>query len=94
MSFLGDTCSPSPAMLRSSTRAAATTVGGRSPLHDLDFAVSSMEETMNDLVERAIAAHGGLARWQMLKRLTVTAVNGGGLFALKGMPTARRAGLR
>ena len=41
---------------------------------------------MNDLLERAIAAHGGLERWQALKCLTVTAVSGGGLFALKGMP--------
>lgn len=41
---------------------------------------------MNDLLEQAIAAHGGLGRWQTLQRLTVTAVSSGGLFALKGMP--------
>ena len=41
---------------------------------------------MNDLLESAIAAHGGLERWQASKCLTVTAVSGGGLFALKGMP--------
>jgi hypothetical protein len=41
---------------------------------------------MNDLLEKAIAAHGGRERWQSLKRLTVTAISGGGLFALKGMP--------
>lgn len=45
-----------------------------------------MEVTVNDLLERAIAAHGGLERWKTLKRLTVTAVSGGGLFELKGMP--------
>ena len=47
---------------------------------------------MNDLLERAIVAHGGLERWQALKSLTVTAVSGGGLFALKGThqdPTPR-----
>lgn len=41
---------------------------------------------MNDLLEKAIAAHGGLERWRSLQRLTVTAVSSGGLFALKGMP--------
>ena len=41
---------------------------------------------MNDLLEKAIAAHGGLEQWKRLKRLTVTAVSGGGLFELKGMP--------
>ena len=41
---------------------------------------------MNDLLASAIAAHGGLERWKTLERLTVTAVSGGGLFALKGMP--------
>ena len=41
---------------------------------------------MNDVLEKAIAAHGGPQRWQALKCLTVTAVSGGGLFALKGMP--------
>jgi len=41
---------------------------------------------MNDLLERAITAHGGLERWDSLERLTVTAVSSGGLFALKGMP--------
>jgi hypothetical protein len=41
---------------------------------------------MIDLLERAIAAHGGLDRWNELDRLTVTAVSGGGLFALKGVP--------
>ena len=41
---------------------------------------------MSDLLQNAIAAHGGLERWNTLKSLTVTAVSGGGLFALKGMP--------
>lgn len=41
---------------------------------------------MNDLLERAITAHGGLEQWKSLEQLTVTAVSSGGLFALKGMP--------
>jgi hypothetical protein len=41
---------------------------------------------LNDLLARVIAAHGGIERWKMLRSLTVTAVSGGGLFALKGMP--------
>jgi hypothetical protein len=41
---------------------------------------------MNDLLERAITAHGGLERWKTLERLTVTAVSGGGLF---GFPAAQ-----
>jgi len=41
---------------------------------------------VNDLLQRALDAHGGLERWKALRRLTVTAVSGGGLFALKGMP--------
>jgi hypothetical protein len=41
---------------------------------------------VNDLLEKAIAAHGDLERWQTRKQLTVTAVSSGGLFALKGMP--------
>src|SRR5262245_2418354 len=44
------------------------------------------ETSMNDLLESAIAAHGGRERWKASKCLTVTAVSGGGLFALKGMP--------
>src|SRR5713101_7501979 len=57
-----------------------------SAVHNLDAYDRLTEETMNDLLVRAIAAHGGLERWKTLKRLTVTAVSGGGLFALKGMP--------
>src|SRR5580704_5593358 len=57
-----------------------------SAIHTLDACDRVMEEAMNDLLERAIAAHGGLERWKTLKRLTVTAVSGGGLFELKGMP--------
>jgi hypothetical protein len=41
---------------------------------------------MNDLLERAVAAHGGLERWTTLQSLTVTAISSGGLFAVKGMP--------
>jgi len=43
-------------------------------------------EPMNELLEKAIAAHGGLDRWKALKSVTATAVSSGGLFALKGMP--------
>ena len=41
---------------------------------------------MNELLDKAMAAHGGLAQWNALQRVTVTAISGGGLFALKGMP--------
>ena len=41
---------------------------------------------MNELLDKAIAAHGGLPRWSGLNRATATVVSGGGLFALKGAP--------
>ncbi len=40
---------------------------------------------MNDLLARAIAAHGGLDHWNSFKRLTVTIVTGGGMWPLKGL---------
>ena len=40
---------------------------------------------MNDLLARAIAAHGGLDRWNTFKRMTVTLVTGGGLWPMKGL---------
>jgi hypothetical protein len=41
---------------------------------------------MTDLLERVIAAHGGLNRWTKHHQLTVTVVSGGGLFQVKGVP--------
>jgi hypothetical protein len=41
---------------------------------------------MNELLDKVLAAHGGLERWKALERLTVTVVSSGGLFAVKGMP--------
>jgi len=41
---------------------------------------------MDDLLGKVIAAHGGLERWRTFQSLAVTAVSGGGLFAVKGMP--------
>ncbi len=40
---------------------------------------------MNDLLARAIAAHGGLDRWNTFKRMTATVVTGGGLWPMKGL---------
>ena len=34
---------------------------------------------MNDLLARAVDAHGGLARWTSCRELTATIVTGGGL---------------
>jgi len=41
---------------------------------------------MTDLLETVIAAHGGLTRWNQLDAVSVHAVNGGALWALKGQP--------
>jgi len=40
--------------------------------------------SMNDLATYAMDAHGGLERWNKLKRVTAHLLNGGGLWALKG----------
>jgi hypothetical protein len=40
---------------------------------------------MNDLLARAIAAHGGLDRWNKFKKVTTTYVGGGGLWPMKGL---------
>jgi hypothetical protein len=42
---------------------------------------------MNDLLAQAIAAHGGLDRWNTFNRVTATVVVGGGLFPMKGLET-------
>lgn len=41
---------------------------------------------MSDLLEQAIAAHGGWTRWQQVTRLNVHAAIGGGLWGAKGKP--------
>jgi hypothetical protein len=43
---------------------------------------------MNDLLERAVAAHGGLDRWNQVKSITVDASITGALFHVKGKPDA------
>jgi len=40
---------------------------------------------MNDLLDRVIAAHGGLHRWKQHSSPTATIVTGGGLWAMKGL---------
>jgi hypothetical protein len=40
---------------------------------------------MNDLLARAIAAHGGLDRWNTFKRVSATIIAGGGLLPMKGL---------
>ena len=39
---------------------------------------------MNDLLAQAIAAHGGLDRWNKFHKVTTTIVGGGGLWPMKG----------
>lgn len=41
---------------------------------------------MNELLNLAIEAHGGIRRWQELTQARATVVSGGRLFALKGLP--------
>jgi hypothetical protein len=43
---------------------------------------------MNDLLESAVAAHGGMDRWNQLTAITVTASITGALFHVKGNPDA------
>lgn len=48
---------------------------------------------MNDLLSRALEAHGGLDRWRRHAELSATLVTGGGLWPLKGLvqdPSPRR----
>jgi hypothetical protein len=40
---------------------------------------------MNDLLAQAIAAHGGLDRWNKFHKITTTIVGGGGLWPMKGL---------
>src|SRR5260370_32185566 len=63
------------------------------------FSPPSQEEHMNDLLARAIAAHGGLERWNTFNKLTATVLAGGGLRPMKGIaddppPWERTATLR
>jgi hypothetical protein len=41
---------------------------------------------MNDLLETAIEAHGGLARWNQLDSVTARLIQGGALWTLKSQP--------
>ncbi|MFD7436115.1 hypothetical protein [Streptomyces sp. NPDC059861] len=41
---------------------------------------------MNELLTRAIEAHGGATRWNQLTEVRATLVSGGELFAAKGLP--------
>ena len=43
---------------------------------------------MNDLLERAVAVHGGLDRWNQVKSITVDASITGALWNVKGKPDA------
>lgn len=43
---------------------------------------------MNDLLERVIAAHGGLDRWNTFTEMTATMLGGGGLWPMKGFEPA------
>jgi hypothetical protein len=51
------------------------------------------EPGMSDLLQRVIAAHGGLARWRGLTTVQATIVTGGAFWAMKGLvqdPAPRR----
>ena len=39
-----------------------------------------------ELLEKALAAHGGLARWSCFGTVQATIITGGQLFGLKGTP--------
>ena len=43
---------------------------------------------MNELLEKVIAAHGGLDRWKKFNEITATMVGGGGLWPMKGFEPA------
>jgi len=43
---------------------------------------------VNELLEQAIAAHGGLDRWNSLTEVTATMMGGGGLWPMKGFEPA------
>ena len=43
---------------------------------------------MNELLEKAVAAHGGLGRWNEIRSMTVDASITGALFHAKGVPDA------
>eukprot|EP01132_Coremiostelium_polycephalum_P009487 gene9487-11635_t len=44
-----------------------------------------MEEHMTDLLNRIVAAHGGLDRWAQFNTVQATIVTGGALWAMKGL---------
>jgi hypothetical protein len=45
-----------------------------------------METDMNELLAKALEAHGGIERWKELTVVQATIVSGGDLFAIKGVP--------
>src|SRR5258708_18312441 len=62
--------------------------GDRNDFGETTWRISStqsQEDHMNDLLARAIAAHGGLERWNTFNKVTATVVAGGGLKPMKGL---------
>lgn len=51
----------------------------------------SMEEHMTDLLNRIVAAHGGLDRWAQFNTVQTTIVTGGALWAMKGLAPGFRS---
>jgi hypothetical protein len=49
------------------------------------FRHSGGERVMIDLLQRVLAAHGGLDRWNTFKRVSATILSGGELWAAKGI---------
>lgn len=47
--------------------------------------IGNMEQYMNNLLARVIAAHGGLERWNKFSMVSATVVGGGGLWPMKGL---------
>src|SRR5258708_35836895 len=62
--------------------------GDRNDFGETTWRISStqsQEDHMNDLLARAIAAHGGLERWNTFNKVTATVVAGGGLKPMKSL---------
>ena len=45
----------------------------------------SQDQNTNDLLAQAIAAHGGLERWNKFHKITTTIVGGGGVWPMEGL---------
>jgi hypothetical protein len=50
---------------------------------------STGAKAMNDLLRNVLEAHGGLARWNEFSNVRRQIVTGGGLWALKGLVSAK-----